>query len=112
MATKTKTSTTALGEITPHLKHLSQSELIELGDMVALLLGVPEVSRFFKPVEEEDDDQVDNQVEKGDKPAAAGHVEAKLIPGKNGKSYGPYLYRRYWEGKTLKSEYIGKAPKS
>jgi hypothetical protein len=107
MATKTKTSTTALGEITPHLKHLSQSELIELGDLVAALLGVPGVSRFFADVEEEDDDQVEDQVEKGDKPAAHGHIEAKMING-----CGPYLYRRYWEGKTLKSEYIGKAKKA
>lgn len=25
----------------------------------------------------------------------------------NGKKYGPYLYMRWWEGKTHKSKYIG-----
>ena len=45
--------------------------------------------------------------ESGDKPAkpaARGHIEAKTING-----CGPYLYLRYWSGKTLKSKYIGKA---
>ena len=107
MATKTKTPKTAFDEVTSHLGQLSQSELVELGDMVAALLGVPGVSRFFAPTEEEDDDQVADLEEKGNGKAAKGHVEAKMING-----CGPYLYLRYWSGKTLKSKYIGKAKQS
>ena len=102
MARKTTTKT-ALDEVTSRLGQLSQSELVELGDMVAALLGVPGVSRFFAPTEEEDDDQVADHADKSDKPAARGHIEAKMING-----CGPYLYLRYWQGKTLKSKYIGK----
>ena len=98
MATKTKT---AFETVTGNLGQLSQSELIELGDMVAALLNVPGFSRFFGTKEEEEDDQVEDVV---DEPAAKGHVEAKMING-----CGPYLYLRYWSGKTLKSKYIGKA---
>ncbi len=102
MATKTKT---AFETVTGNLGQLSQSELIELGDMVAALLNVPGFSRFFGAKEEEEDDQVADQVaDVVDEPAAKGHVEAKMING-----CGPYLYLRYWSGKTLKSKYIGKA---
>ena len=104
MASKAKTPTTSFDEVTSRLGQLSESELVELGDMVAALLGVPGVSRFFAATEEEDDDQVADLDRNGDKPAAKGHVEAKMING-----CGPYLYLRYWSGKTLKSKYIGKA---
>ena len=104
MASKGKTPKTSFDEVTSRLGQLSQSELVELGDMVAALLGVPGVSRFFAATEEEDDDQVGDLDRNGDKPAAKGHVEAKMING-----CGPYLYLRYWSGKTLKSKYIGKA---
>lgn len=104
MASKAKTPKTSFDEVTSRLGQLSQSELVELGDMVAALLGVPGVSRFFAATEEEDDDQVADLDRNGDKPAAKGHVEAKMING-----CGPYLYLRYWSGKTLKSKYIGKA---
>lgn len=107
MASKAKTPKTSFDEVTSRLGQLSQSELVELGDMVAALLGVPGVSRFFAPTEEEDDDQVADLDRNGDKPAAKGHVEAKMING-----CGPYLYLRYWSGKTLKSKYIGKAKQS
>lgn len=107
MASKAKTPKTSFDEVTSRLGQLSQSELVELGDMVAALLGVPGVSRFFAATEEEDDDQVADLDRNGDKPAAKGHVEAKMING-----CGPYLYLRYWSGKTLKSKYIGKAKQS
>lgn len=107
MASKAKTPKTSFDEVTSRLGQLSQSELVELGDMVAALLGVPGVSRFFAATEEEDDDQVGDLDRNGDKPAAKGHVEAKMING-----CGPYLYLRYWSGKTLKSKYIGKAKQS
>ncbi len=35
------------------------------------------------------------------KKAARGHIEYKMING-----YGPYKYLRYWQGKTLKSQYM------
>lgn len=107
MASKAKTPKTSFDEVTSRLGQLSQSELVELGDMVAALLGVPGTSRFFAATEEEDDDQVADLDRNGDKPAAKGHVEAKMING-----CGPYLYLRYWSGKTLKSKYIGKAKQS
>lgn len=107
MASKAKTPKTSFDEVTSRLGQLSQSELVELGDMVAALLGVPGVSRFFAATEKEDDDQVADLDRNGDKPAAKGHVEAKMING-----CGPYLYLRYWSGKTLKSKYIGKAKQS
>ena len=102
-----KPTKNAFDTVTSHLGQLSESELIELGDMVAALLNVPGVSRFFTAAEKEDDDLVDDQVEKSDKPAARGHIEAKMING-----CGPYLYLRYWSGKSLKSKYIGKAKQS
>ena len=107
MASKAKTPKTSFDEVTSRLGQLSQSELVELGDMVAALLGVPGVSRFFAATEEDDDDLVGDLDRNGDKPAAKGHVEAKMING-----CGPYLYLRYWSGKTLKSKYIGKAKQS
>lgn len=107
MASKAKTPKTSFDEVTSRLGQLSESELVELGDMVAALLGVPGVSRFFAATEEDDDDLVGDLDRNGDKPAAKGHVEAKMING-----CGPYLYLRYWSGKTLKSKYIGKAKQS
>lgn len=107
MATKKTTPKTSFDEVTSRLGQLSQSELVELGDMVAALLGVPGVSRFFAPTEEEDDDQVADPEEKSNGKAAKGHIEAKMING-----CGPYLYLRYWSGKTLKSKYIGKGKQS
>lgn len=107
MATKKTTPKTSFDEVTSRLGQLSQSELVELGDMVAALLGVPGVSRFFAPNEEEDDDQVADLAEKSNGKAAKGHIEAKMING-----CGPYLYLRYWSGKTLKSKYIGKGKQS
>ena len=109
MATKKTTPKTSFDEVTSRLGQLSQSELIELGDMVAALLCVPGVSHYFDQVEKEDgaDDQVADLEEKSNGKAAKGHIEAKMING-----CGPYLYLRYWSGKTLKSKYIGKGKQS
>ena len=91
-----KQAKTPFETVTSQLGQLTRSELSELADMVAALLDAT------------DDDQVEDEDQvKGDKPAkpaAKGHIEAKMI-GKN----GPYLYLRFWAGKTLKSKYIGKA---
>ena len=89
-----KQAKTPFETVTSQLGQLTRSELTELVDMVAALLDAT------------DDEVADDQVE-GDKPAkpgARGHIEAKTING-----CGPYLYLRYWSGKTLRSKYIGKA---
>lgn len=39
---------------------------------------------------------------------AQGWIELKMIPGANGKQYGPYAYRRWRQGKRLRSQYLGK----
>ena len=44
MASKAKTPKTSFDEVTSRLGQLSQSELVELGDMVAALLGVPPIA--------------------------------------------------------------------
>ncbi len=93
-----KATKTPFDTVTSNLGQLSRVELEELGEMVAALLA-------FTATEEEEDDRVN-----GDKPpktAARGHIEEKVING-----CGPYLYLRYWQGKTLKSKYIGKKGKS
>lgn len=92
MARKTKTP---FDTVTSNLGQLSRGELEELSEMVAALLTATEP-------EEEEDDQVED-AGKPERPAARGHIEEKMING-----YGPYLYLRYWQGKTLKSKYIGK----
>ena len=39
-----------------------------------------------------------------------GWIEEKMIPdSKTGKLYGPYRYKRWWDGKICRSEYLGKA---
>lgn len=93
----TRKAKTPFDTVTSNLGALSRPELVELAAMVAVLLA--------------EDDEADDQVEAGGdgkpaKAAARGHVEAKVING-----CGPYLYLRYWSGKTLKSKYIGKANK-
>ena len=94
-----RTDKTPFDTATSQLGQLTRSELEELAVMVAALLDATDDDGA-------DDDGADDQVE-GDKPAKAGakgHIEAKTING-----CGPYLYLRYWSGKTLKSKYIGKA---
>ncbi len=91
-----KATKDAFETVTSNLGQLSRGELVELADIVAALLAV---------TKEESDDQVADLEALDDvKPAAKGHIEAKTING-----CGPYLYLRYWSGKTLKSKYIGKA---
>ncbi len=90
-----KRQKTPFETVTSQLGQLDRRELGELADMVAALLDAT------------DDDSGDDDRVEGDKPAksgAKGHIEAKTING-----CGPYLYLRYWSGKTLRSKYIGKA---
>lgn len=93
----TKRTKTPFEEVTSRLGQLDRVELEDLAAMVAALLDATDA-----------DEAAGDQVE-GDKSAksgAKGHIEAKTING-----CGPYLYLRYWSGKTLKSKYIGKASK-
>ena len=84
--------------VTSHLGELSVEELEEVARMVATLLTI-------RREEEEVDQEAGESADQGaEKKPARGHIELKLING-----YGPYQYLRYWEGKTLKSRYIGKA---
>lgn len=82
--------------VTSHLGELSVEELEEVAAMVAALLTIRR---------QEEEVEVDQAADQGaEKKSARGHIELKRING-----YGPYQYLRYWEGKTLKSRYIGKA---
>lgn len=93
-----KRQKTPLDEVTSRLGQLDRSELEELQDIVARFLAV------LDPEEETNVDELDELEEaKTNGRVAKGHVEEKTING-----YGPYLYLRYWQGKTLKSKYLGK----
>jgi len=92
-----KRETKPFETVTSKLGQLDRSELEELQFIVAAYL-----------VALTEDDEDDDQGETGDDfapngRAARGHIEEKTING-----CGPYLYLRYWEGKTLKSKYLGK----
>ncbi len=89
-----KRTMSALETITGSLAQLERPELEELAQIVAALLDLQ------APEEAEVEPGQGKQA--GSK--AKGHIEEKLING-----YGPYRYLRYWQGKTLKSQYIGKA---
>ncbi len=84
----------AFDTVAGNLARLSREELLELRTMVDALLTI------------EDEPDRDEQPERNGKArrTATGHIEAKTING-----CGPYLYLRYWSGKTLKSHYIGRA---
>lgn len=91
-----KLTQSALKTITGSLAQLERCELEELAQIVASLLDL-------QAPEEEELEPVQGE-QKPSRAGAKGHIEEKLING-----YGPYLYLRYWQGKTLKSQYIGKA---
>ena len=77
--------------LSSNLGQLSRPELEDLAEMVAALLAIGEGK------------EAQEAAEGKEKAGAKGHIEAKMING-----CGPYLYLRYWSGKTLKSKYIGK----
>ena len=91
-----KRTQSALKTITGSLAQLERAELEELAQIVAALLDLQ------APEEEELEPAQQGEKQTGSK--AKGHIEEKMING-----YGPYRYLRYWQGKTLKSQYIGKA---
>jgi hypothetical protein len=91
-----KQTQSAMKTITGNLAQLERTELAELAAIVAAMLSLAD------PEEEKE-----LETAPGEKQAvsrAKGHIEEKMING-----YGPYQYLRYWQGKTLKSQYIGKA---
>lgn len=94
-----KTKPAPYKTVTSNLGSLSKRELQEVADIVRGLLEA------YDDQEAESTKTEDKPATTGstDKKAARGHIEAKMING-----CGPYLYLRYWSGKTLKSQYIGK----
>lgn len=91
-----KGNKTTFDTVTSNLGQLSRPELVELAEMVAALLAIGEEKEAQEATAEKE----------AEKTGAKGHIEAKMING-----CGPYLYLRYWSGKTLKSKYIGKEGK-
>lgn len=87
--------TTHLQKTLVTLGALNRDELIHVRDVINDLLAIYDEQPEAAP---DDDSSVEI------KPRAFGHIEAKMIRG-----YGPYLYLRRWQGKTLTSTYIGKA---
>ena len=88
---KTKTKTDAL------LLELASWTLEDLRDLQSALAGLIEASE-----DEQEQDRAASTA-KGEK----GSIELKWIK-RNGRQYGPYRYLRYWEGKKLKSKYLGR----
>lgn len=88
---KPKTNTDAL------LLELANWTLEDLRDLQSALAGLIEATE----AEREQDRAA--ATAKRDK----GSIELKWIK-RNGKQYGPYRYLRYWEGKKLKSKYLGR----
>jgi hypothetical protein len=91
--------------IARHLDQLTDRELRDVASMCEALIESREEERIAAEAEA---DRIENKRSSGQsgKKSAKGHIELKMING-----FGPYKYLRYWSGKTLKSEYIGKAKK-
>lgn len=96
----TKRQSPALKTIVRSLDRLTDEELTDLD---AILHGLIEAR---EDAVAEETTPIEATGKATAKKGARGHIELKLING-----YGPYKYLRYWQGKTLKSEYIGKAKK-
>lgn len=91
-----KRTQSAMKSITGSLAQLERPELEELAQIVAALLDLQAPEEAEVELEPSQGEQAGSK--------AKGHIEEKMING-----YGPYRYLRYWQGKTLKSQYIGKA---
>lgn len=94
----TKRQSPAFKAIVRSLDALADAELTDLD---ALLHGLIEAR---EDEVEEEAAPIESAGKATAKKGARGHIELKMING-----YGPYKYLRFWQGKTLKSEYIGKA---
>lgn len=89
--------------ITRSLDGLTDRELARLSDLAQALI---EARAEEREAAEAEADRIEAQKGGSTKGAKAGrgHLEYKTING-----CGPYKYLRFWEGKTLKSQYLGKA---
>ena len=87
--------------ITSNLGQLTRSELEDLADIVGRLIAIAGEEQ-----EEEEEDWATDVSTNGVKAGGAGHIEYKIING-----CGPYAYLRRWQGKKLRSIYLGKVGK-
>ena len=87
--------------ITSNLGQLTRSELEDLADIVKRLIAIAGEEQ-----EEEEDDWATDVSTNGVTAGGAGHIEYKMING-----CGPYAYLRRWQGKKLRSIYLGKVGK-
>lgn len=100
---KTKLSPT-LQRITQDAASLTRDELLELQAIVQGLVESVDATDEASPKEPITADNYRG------KRGGRGYKEIKTISDKKSKkTYGPYLYLRYWQGKKLKSVYLGKA---
>ena len=82
-----------------HLGQLTRNELEDLADIVNRLLAIAG--------EEDEEEATDVSTNGASVAGARGHVEFKMING-----CGPYAYLRTWQGKKLRSHYLGKVGKN
>lgn len=75
-------------------------------DSLVTLTGIIDGLLTDEDIVEEDLQPVSSGQSTASSPA--GHIELKMIP-KGNAEYGPYAYLRWWEGKTHKSKYLGRA---
>lgn len=85
---------------------LSRAELEELQLAIAGLIDSL-VNEDKAPGEDDNLPTRSNWQQYRGKRGGKGYLEIKNI--RSGKSTHPYLYLRYWQGKKLKSIYLGKA---
>ncbi len=81
----------------------------ELEELQLVIAGLIDSLRGKEKVPEEEDNPPTRsnwQQYRGER-GGKGYLEIKNI--RSGKSTRPYLYLRYWQGKQLKSIYLGKA---
>ena len=91
----------------------SMERLIASLDRDGLLELIMLAEARLAELEEEQDGQEPSGMSSRTGPAngkagGAGWIELKWIPGANGKQYGPYAYKRWRQGKTIRSQYLGK----
>lgn len=93
----TKKSQTALAKTRATLGALSLADLKELRADLDTLIAVLEAD------EADGQKRLESTTQAPSGRVAKGYIEEKTIRG-----YGPYLYLRVWQGKTLTSKYLGK----
>ena len=84
------------------VNHLGQLTLDEARELDTTLHSLIEALEDEAQIDQTRD--LESSLTSPRKAAARGHIELKTING-----CGPYKYLRFWEGKTLRSVYKGKA---